>query len=203
MFGILFVFFIKKYKNMRYFRYLIRKLSNNKVYTIINVLGLALAMTTALLIYTFVENENNPDQWHKDVHKIYRFTQIMEESQQNRKPHCCDVLPEFAVKEIPGIEKAVRISSVDEISCKSENMTDFIRGFSYFEADSTFFEIFSFPVCAGETSNFDTNNWMVITESCAYQFFGHKNPVGKNIRLKDEHSASSSDYVVKAVVRDF
>lgn len=188
---------------MNYFRYIIRKLANNKVYTIINVLGLAIAMTTALLIYTFVENENNTDQWHKNGHKIYRFTQIMKENQQSWGPHCCNALPEFAVKEIPGIEKAVRISSDDDLSCKSENMPDFIGGYSCFETDSTFFEIFSFPVCVGETSNFNINNWIVITESCAYQFFGHENPVGKNIRLKDKYSASPSDYVIKAVIRNF
>lgn len=188
---------------MNYFRYIIRKLANNKVYSIINVLGLAIAMTTALLIYTFIENENNTDQWHKNVHKIYRFTQIMKENQQHWEPQCCNALPEFAIKEISGIEKATRITSGDDISCKSEAMSDFIHGYSCFEADTTFFDIFSFPVCAGETSNFNTNNWIVITESCAYQFFGHENPVGKNIRLKDKYSASPSDYVVKAVIRDF
>lgn len=189
---------------MQNLRHIIRKLANNKVYTIINILGLAIAMTTALLIYTFVENENNTDQWHRDVHKIYRFTGKNGDN-NDRTAHCPQELPTYAVKEIPGIENTVRIRhGYNYTIFQNETLSETVPGSAYFETDTIFFTIFSFPVYMGETSDFNTNNWMVITESTARKYFGRENPIGKNIRVKASNANSQpSDYFVKAVIRDF
>ena len=56
----------------QYFKFIIRKLSRNRVYTVINIVGLSIAFSAAWLIYSHTSNEWNMDGYLKNGDHIYR-----------------------------------------------------------------------------------------------------------------------------------
>ncbi|MCG8607469.1 hypothetical protein MJD09_21115, partial [bacterium] len=59
-----------------YLKIAFRNLLKHKVYSFINVFGLAIAMVTSLLIYLFVENELRFDAFHQKADMIYRLNEV-------------------------------------------------------------------------------------------------------------------------------
>ena len=57
-----------------YFKTAWRAIWKNKITAIINIAGLSVGMTAAILIFVWVQNEMNFDNYHKDADKIYRLT---------------------------------------------------------------------------------------------------------------------------------
>ncbi|MEI3422649.1 MAG: hypothetical protein V8R91_17275 [Butyricimonas faecihominis] len=56
----------------QYFKFIVRKLSRNRVYTVINIVGLSIAFSAAWLIYSHTSNEWNMDGYLKNSDNIYR-----------------------------------------------------------------------------------------------------------------------------------
>lgn len=66
-----------------YIKIAIRNLARNKVFTLINILGLAVGMGVCLLIYQYVYFEKSYDSFHNDADNIYRLTQTIYQNGEN------------------------------------------------------------------------------------------------------------------------
>ncbi len=157
-----------------------RNLLHNKGVNSINILGLAIGMMAVLLIYQYIRFERSYDRDLDNANRIqrvvfYRYYQTgLDKSVGNSY-----MVGELAYQRIPAVENFCR--------CKKE--TVFIQaGEQIFKeertlfADSSFFDLFSFPVVSGNKNEFLRSPGVaIITESLAKKYFGDEDPIGKTI----------------------
>lgn len=169
-----------------YFKIALRNLARNKVYSFINIAGLSIGLACAMLIILYVKDEVSYDRFHKNVNNIYRITTqgIDKNGVKGRKDPNTGYLqgPRFA-QNVPEIKAFVRVQSGSEnIKLGTE-----VKDQDLLYADSTFFDVFSFPLIAGNPHTCLTDPLsVVISADEAKKEFGTTNAIGKLIMLKDD-----------------
>lgn len=166
-----------------YFKIAIRNIFRNKVFSLINIVGLAVGMGVCLLIYQYIHFELSYDRFHSNVPDIYRVTLDMikdgkEIGTSVRTGHALAVRGE---EDIPEIEQFVRIYPDDEgaVITNPEKNEVFEEDNILF-VDHNFLQMFDFPLRLGDReSALDEKNHIVISERMGTKYFGDANPVGK------------------------
>ncbi len=165
----------------------IRQLLRQKIYSIINVFGLALGITAFLLIALYIADELSYDRFHQDADRIYRSNLFVKlEGVTADYVDSGPSVAELFRKEIAGVEAATRIRILPitpvTIGIRTINQSKLIY------ADSNFFKFFSYNLLAGNKEQALTGpNKLVLTESSAKSFFGaddlngYKQLLGKTI----------------------
>ena len=158
-----------------YLKIALRNLRKHQIYTVINVSGLAVGMACCVLIFMLVRHEWSFDSFHENADAIYK-TVIQETRPDGSLDYRLLMPPSMHQpfgEAFPGIERHTRVVAGN---------IDLHRGNESFrqrlmEADSTFFELFTFPFLAGDpTTALDDPGSMVITEEVALKFFGEGEP---------------------------
>jgi putative ABC transport system permease protein len=169
-----------------YFKIAFRNLVKNKVYSFINIIGLAIGLTAAMLILLYAKDEISYDQFHAKNPNIYRITNAWTKpdgSLQHRDSNTGDFQgPKFKEK-IPEIEAFVRVQSdYRDVRGNGE-----IKGYEMLAADANFFSIFSFPLLSGNPATaLQRPHTIVISEEMAEKYFKTKDALGKQLELKEE-----------------
>ena len=180
-----------------YFKTAWRNILKNKIFSAINVFGLAIGITAFLLIVNYLRFEYSFDDFNANKDYIYRVPMTVTE--KGGKPQTfAFTYPAVAPamkKDFPEIEEAARLRRRWGIVEHRETKID-ERGMLYF-ADASVFRIFSFPFEKGNAASaFRQLNDAVITQSTAKKYFGSDNPVGKTLKF------SNDEYVITAVLKD-
>ena len=162
-----------------------RSLLRHKTFTTINIFGLALGITTCLLIMLFVQNELSYDRFNEKADRMVRV--VFRGSIQDQKMKEASVMPPTAQtlkNDYPEVLEATRILSVGPPRITYGNKTFKENSFSY--ADSNFFQLFTIPLDKGDlkTALLEPNT-IVISAAFARKYFGQENPIGKILQLKD------------------
>lgn len=187
----------------------LRNLRKRKIYSFINILGLAIGIAVFLVIWKYVEFELSYDKFHRHADDIYRAT--FTEYGKNWKD---DWVAEFGyglgptlINEIPEIKNYVRIHPMygDAALVSFDNQNGeqriFLEKNIYF-ADSTFLDVFTYDVIKGDASNaLDKPSSVVITELIASRYFGNADPIGKTLHVRTK-DWGNGDFTVTAVIRD-
>ncbi|MFR7879020.1 MAG: ABC transporter permease, partial [Butyricimonas paravirosa] len=177
-------------------------LSRNRVYTVINIVGLSIAFSAAWLIYSHTSNEWNMDGYLKNSDNIYRvITRYGDEDFWN-----CRTNTPFgpaAKRTFPEIVQVARYFQKD-YRIKIEDSQDFTIEPKLAFVDPPFFDLFEIPVIQGKI---DTTvfSWIVFTETSAKRYFNKENPIGKTVTIKDGINNRKKDIKcqVVAVIKDF
>lgn len=172
---------ISNYWNSAY-----KNLTKKKGFSIVNIIGLAVGMASALLILTYVAFEFSYDTMHERADRTYRVESTFHEG---------DVLTDDwatssfgygpAMKaEISGIEDYVRVASQfqPEQIVKYENLLYRENGIAY--TDQAFFSVFDFELLKGDRASILSKpNQVVITDRIAAKYFKDEEPIGKILRF--------------------
>ncbi len=162
-----------------------RNLMKNKVFSLINVLGLTIGITVCLMIFLFILNEFSVDNFHQNGKNIYR---VMREFDNEGKaasvayvsgPYAPALLNDFKGE----IQKAVRVNPTDNLVTIGNQS---FHEKKVYDVDANFFDIFSFPLLKGnKTTALQNPNSVVLTESKAIKYFGSADKaMGKVIQLE-------------------
>ena len=149
----------------------------NKSISVINILGLAFGMATAIVILLFVFHELSYDKYHTKKDRIYRV--IQENKAHNmhmaRAPYpLANVLKE----DYPQIEKTARMVKLHKTLVKKGDNR--IHEQNFFCAENSLFKILTIPVIKGDPENLTTEpDDVVLTESMAKKYFGTPEVLGK------------------------
>jgi putative ABC transport system permease protein len=162
----------------------LRSLWNNKVYTFINILGLAIGMAGALLIGIYLLKELSYDNFHKDSERIFRITTIGKLKGKDINIAMSSGLMGKALKEeINCVEEATRIARIGAWLIANDSIR--YNEDAVLFADSNFFRLFSFKFVYGNPdSALKISRSMVITRSTARKYFGNRNPVGEKLKVE-------------------
>ncbi len=164
----------------------LRNLLRNKIYASINIAGLSIGLACAMLIILYVTDEVSYDRFHENVGSIYRIvTQgIDKNGGKGRKDPNTGYLqgPRFT-QNIPEIKYFVRVQSGNEnIKIGTE-----VKDRDLLFVDSTFFDIFSFPLVSGNRHTcLKDPSAIVLSEDGANKQFGTTDVIGKIVMLKDD-----------------
>lgn len=176
----------------------LRHFRRDKSVTILNVLGLAIGLTTVILIFEYIVNELSYDRFHKNKDRICRVI-IKQEKDAEITPSeylTAAVGPSMA-EEFPEVEKMVRFVNPSGAFLDYSDKNYPVKDLSY--ADSSLFDIFSFRMIKGDASKALTEPYrIVLTESVARQIFGNEDPLYKVVRLNGK-----DNLLVTGIMEDF
>src|SRR5690606_6660157 len=171
-----------------YLRTTLRHLLRRKGYTFINVTGLAVGTAACLLILLYVRHERSYDRFHEHADRMYRIV-WMSERPQTRTPH---PMAQALVRDFPAVEPAVSLSPIwgPGLTRPTFSIRYQDRRFDereVFSADSTFFDVFTFPLVRGDAATaLAVPGGVLLTQSAAARYFGAEDPVGKVLVVDDK-----------------
>lgn len=163
----------------RYFR-------KNKVFSVINILGLAFGMAVCILIFQYISFEESYDDFHEQKDLIYRIIlknysnhELQFASAQVPRP-----LGKVLKEDLPEVLDFVRLHEEDEVVVTYKE-NSYLEDLVYY-ADSSFLTMFSFPLLTGDpVTAISKPNTAVISESMSEKYFGEENPISKEILVDD------------------
>ncbi len=183
-----------------------RNIWRNKTFSIINIAGLTLGLAISITIWIWIRFELSYDGFHEQKENIFLIEQTILISDGEYKTTRCGAAYASAIgSKFPEISEFVRLSTPMEMLLSTDNNEDMVvqERKKFIETlvlavDSTFFEIFTFPLVEGNPKDALKNPYsIVITQRMAEKYFGNKSALGKIIRIND-----SFNFNVTAVARD-
>jgi putative ABC transport system permease protein len=187
-----------------YFKIAFRHLWNKKLYSILNVSGLAVALTCMILAILYFKNERSFDSFHKNNPHLFRINTAYKDNKTGiikRTGGTGQVQGPAFKNQIPEIKDYARIFCGDII----ENVKSSDKAFNLLTvfADSTFFNVFSFPLLYGNpNATLSDKHSIVITEKTALKFFGTTNVVGKRLDMADSPDSLFASFTISAVTKN-
>lgn len=176
-----------------YFKIAYRNLLKNKIFSAVNIVGLAIGMAACFFIFEYVYFESSYDRFHKKVADIYRVNISFAGSFANLTgmstnhpavgPAMKADFPEvvdFARVVAPSI--FMPASTISYTDSKANTIT--FNQEKMYIADASFLKIFSFPFEAGDAATaLSEGKTIVISKTMADKYFGKENPLGKTLYL--------------------
>jgi len=160
-----------------------RNIMRNKLFSFINILGLAISMSVGLLLIAFVLDLRSYDRFHKNGERIYRITNIFtSQGEENGKFASTSVKTGKLIREkVAGIEAVTTMRNNFSGDAKVGDNTLPIKGYW---AEPSLFRIFTFPMVEGnpETALRDPYS-IVLTETAAKKLFGNQAALGKALKV--------------------
>jgi len=165
-------------------------------YSILNILGLTLGITSALFLIIYVSDEISYDRYHENSNRIYRVSSKITETDDQFTWNVAQIpFGPQVVQDYPEVQSFVRFINMPRALYKYEDK-EFIEENFYF-VDSTLFDIFSYKVLKGEVrSAIKDPDKIVLTETVASRYFGDDDPIGKTF------TAGEDTYEVTGVIED-
>lgn len=170
-----------------YLKIAIRNLWRNKLYSALNIGGLATGLAAAMLIFLFVSHEFSYDQFHQKADRIYRILSITKYGEQTVQTTAMNAkLGEMLKQNNPEIKDFVLISKIDNPTFKNGSHPEIkFKEEKLAFADPAFFNIFSFKTLEGNFNTALKNPFsLVLSEKVAKKYFGNENPIGKTLLLE-------------------
>lgn len=173
-----------------------RNLFKDKLYSLINIIGLSIGITSCALIYLYVSYELSYDSYHHQSENIYRMISSSHEPDKVKEfAPTSPIMARSALENFAEVEKIVRFNgSSRNISYEQKKFYD--TKIHY--ADSTLLDVFDFDLIQGDKRTILNKPYsVVLTESAAKKYFGNENAYGKIMKLSD-----TINLTVTGVIRD-
>ena len=178
-----------------------RNILRYKLFSIINIMGLAIGLAAVMLIALFVRYETSYDSFWKNSDNIYR-PHVKFEAMNNDPfefARMATVQKSFLLKDFPEIENVARIMPRLPIPTLSLNNEVYEENIVLVDPETI--EIFDFKLLAGNLkSSLQKNNYIILSETLAKKHFGENNPIGQTLSIN--FNLFERDYTVGAIIED-
>ncbi len=179
-----------------YLKIAIRRFWRQRVFSIINILGLSSGMAIALVMLVTIQFMLSYDGFHKHVDNLYQvgLTYVLEDSEIDSYT-CPGIWGQELTNSYPEVIMSARLRQTGELLFNTYFDTGELDK-RYVESngvgvDSTFFQMFSFPFILGDPVDALTDpNSIVITEDFSKKYFGDENPIGQDILINQEYNVT-------------
>lgn len=173
-----------------------RSISRNLTFSVINIVGLAIGMASAVLILLLVENQISTDQFHKNRDRVYQLFSSRDVNGEiqvwNATP--MELAPVLKLN-YPEVEQVTRTNWVAAFVLKNGDKQIQTQGLL---VDSSFLDVFDFPLVKGnKKAGLNSPRSILITESLSKKLFGKEESMGKVIRID-----STELFTVTGVLKD-
>ena len=171
-----------------YFKIAWRNLVKNKVYSLLNISGLAIGMAVALIIGLWVERELSYDKFIPKYNQLYRTMINYTTSQEGTYTQTSISLPMVEVfrKDIPEIKNVAECDWINSHSLLVGDRKIFLDGAMM---GSDFLTMFEYPMLKGSPATALKDPYsIVLTESAAKSLFGNEDPMNKLVRIDNQYN---------------
>jgi putative ABC transport system permease protein len=171
-----------------YVKIALRNLYRQRLYVTINIFGLAIGLAVCLLIIGLINNDLNFEKCHSLKDRIYRVdgTYQIHDSGVSMASIMPAVGPAIR-EEMPEVEQAVRIRRLWDIPVEFDENTSIIES-KAFSAEPALFDVFTIPLIEGNPESALSDPFsVVISEKIKKQYFGNTSPLGRSIKMNNEH----------------
>lgn len=183
-----------------YLKIAFRYLFKNKLYSFINIAGLAVGIASFVLIMLYVNYEYAYDTFEgsENVQRLYMdyteegvFVPGDAQTYNLSGPTLKEAFPE--------IKEFVRLGHITDVTFKYNN--NLINGEKGALADPSYFDVFKYPLLKGDLNMVLKNPYTILlTESLARKIFGNENPIGKSLQV---FYGGQKVFTVDGVLKDF
>ena len=185
---------------MYHLKIFLRSLRRGKVYTAINVGGLAIGLAAAILIFLWVQNERSFDGHHPDAGRIYRITNVIDVGTDH--PWIWETSPYLLIEhlktDVPEIESVAATMMFGMIA--GMKVGDHVYNVKDLTAyvDRAWFEMFDYRIVEGSLASFGAHPYSVaLTETEARKYFGDRQAVGNTVNI------DGKNHTVQTVLKDY
>lgn len=178
-----------------FFKTSVRSLFKRKLYTFINIGGLAIGIACFILLFLFLQNEWTYDRFHTNGKQLFRISSAYGEIDQ---PLTHTALTPSALapalKTVPEVQTITRIYPKASLVANGEKAINESR---FIYAEAPFFTMFSFPLLEGDPATaLSGPNMVVLSASMAEKYFGKSSPTGKMLKI------DGKDFMVTGVAKN-
>ena len=176
----------------------IRNIIRNRSFSLINLIGLSVSMSLAMLIILIVKEQLTFDNFHKDSNRIYRVNTMALRVDGNREPYASAPFPigRALKEEYEFTENVVTISSRLNGDATHGNVNVPLHGLI---ADPSFLNVFNFALEKGDPSTAlaEPNN-LILTQESSERIFGKQEPLGQTISIN-----GYGEFTITGVLKKF
>ena len=185
-----------------YFFIALRNILKHRIYSLINIVGLAVGITCTILILLYVTDELSYDRFHTKSDRIYRVIEYIDPAERSSSlpfPTSQALLTDFPNY----VEKSIRLFNFQASTLAMEYRPENGQPVQFnepniFLVDSTFFEVFDFKLAQGNPKEvLNKPLSILVTQETAAKYFGNENPIGKVLRFEGQ-----TDMTVTGVLED-
>jgi putative ABC transport system permease protein len=164
-----------------YFKTAWRNIWKNKVFSAINIIGLAIGIAACIIIMVFVYYEKSFDGIH--TKNIYRLDEVQKfEGMVEPQNVALSMYPMASTlkQEFPEVKNFTRVRQSEKVNIRLGEKRIILPAIFY--VDSTFLEMFDFPLIKGNRKTvLQKPNSLLLTEQSASNLFGKEDPIGKTV----------------------
>lgn len=173
-----------------YLKIATRNLRANKTYTLLNIAGLTLGISCAILIFIFLQFHLSFDRHQPDENRLYRVVLDLHLDESTEHESGSSVpLGATLSRDFPQIENAGFIGKIPDVTISAENGKEtnrFIEKSGTVYADHNYLSMFAFDWLTGfNIESMKESSSVVISEKIALKYFGSKQVTGKTLRLNN------------------
>jgi len=172
-----------------------RNLMKNKLYSLVNIIGLTIGIVSCLLIGIYIKHELGYDHFNKNADNIVRVTMEYNHGGASQKMAATGtrVGPQFK-RMFPEISDYVRLYKNSQIVGYRDLL---FKEDNFIYAEPSFFKIFSYKLIKGNVNEaLNAPDKIIITQSAAKKYFHDEDPMGKVLKSENKN------YIVSAVAAD-
>ncbi|MBL7825679.1 MAG: ABC transporter permease [Saprospiraceae bacterium] len=180
---------------------MLRSFRNNAMFSAINVAGFGVGLAACWLIAAYVIHEKSYDRFLPHADRICAVSFDLKVGQE--EGHTTNTPPPLAprlLSDYPEFELTARTFHLGSVVVRTDESGLAPQVFNEetaYAADSTFLELFEFPMTAGDPATaLDLPGSLVMTEKTAKKYFGSQSPLGKTLLINDRR------FTVRAIARD-
>lgn len=179
-----------------YLRVALRNIGRHKLYSIINILGLAVGIASAVVIFLVIQGELQFESHNTNLNNIYRINKKYVMKGQTSINLSTPFPLRQALEEIPEVAAAAQLT---QSSCILKYEDKVFREAENVFASPEIFEIFTFEFVRGSAeSAIPDKNSIAVSQTIAKKYFGNEDPIGKTLIINNR-----SEVTVKAIFKDF
>ncbi|MBT7583409.1 MAG: FtsX-like permease family protein, partial [Kordiimonadaceae bacterium] len=179
-----------------------RNIIRHKLFSIINIMGLAIGLAAVMLIALYVRYETSYDSFWKNADNIYRmhYTISLPGTTPVKSSRLPPIVKSYLVKDFPEIENAAHSIGQDAVL----NYAGQTYRERVYLVDQEFTDVFNFDVIHGDIETaLDQNSNIILTKTMAQKYFGDNDPIGETITTQIRgFGGLNVDYKVAAVIED-
>lgn len=185
-----------------YFKIAYRNLYNQKGFSLINIIGLAIGMTCCLLIFQYVAFEYSYDKFHDNKDHLYRVLQAYaKEGEPMGSGHAftAQALAPALKNDVPEIANIARVGTENAIVTNAQNPDRVFEEDGILFVDESFVKMFTFPFAKSGSHQPLTSGTAFITARTARKYFGDEPAEGKILEVA---GSIQKAFTVAGVLKD-
>ncbi len=181
---------------MKNFTLAVRVLLKNKFYSLLNILGLAVGLAVATILFLYIQSDLSYDKMHSKHERIFRVTSTyIVSGKADNYSITSQFLPFALQQEYNEIENYVRMRPAGKTLFKYGDKSFYENGLFY--ADSSTFSVFDYELLIGDPETIlDNPNTIILTESLAKKHFGDRDPIGEILETQ------TGNFQVNGIMKD-